>query len=117
MKVYLVVETKGAGEFEEKHLRVVSRNENMAYQAYNSLKYAKRGFNEPVSSYFIEETDLDEVIKMDNITTGTFRQYALILALIIYSENNPKVTKEELQKMMDIVTGTIDNTDDCKKFE
>lgn len=62
MKVYLVVETKGAGEFEEKHLRAVSLNEDMAYKTYSRLKYAKRGFNEPVPSYFIEETDLDEIV-------------------------------------------------------
>lgn len=62
MKVYLVVETKGTGEFEEKHLRAVSLNDDMARQAYDCVKYVGRRFNEPVPSYFIEETDLDEIV-------------------------------------------------------
>lgn len=64
MKIYLAVETKyecGFGGMEErKHLRFASLNEDMADQACLKLKCAKRRFNEPEPSYYIEEINLDE---------------------------------------------------------
>lgn len=43
---------------------------------------------------------------MKNTTKEIFRQYALILTIIVYAENHPEITEEELQKLIAVATDT-----------